>query len=179
MTISGSFEHMTPVAYEPRVEESEIFMDSDEPTINLDLLVEHMISYTSYLNQLYLQTHLVHLNVEGPLFLQIHKFLRKQYEKHIEQFDTLSEFVRSLDYLMPVDAKQLHQACKNFKNVKSYDTREMLTVYVKNLEDAGMRAKDLSKVAGHADAVDVENYLQELVGIMFKDAWFIKATLRD
>jgi len=162
----------------PLPEESGQFMVADEPTLELSVLIENLISFSSYLNQMYLQSHLIHLNVEGPLFLPVHEFLKKQYSAHIEQFDSIAEYVRSMDYLMPMCAKGLLQTFKGFKHVKSYDTREMLTIYVKNLETAGMEAKNLAKMSECAGAVDVANYLQELVGDMFKAAWFVKATLR-
>jgi DNA-binding ferritin-like protein len=82
------------------VEEREV-----KPAATADELISQLVALTSYINQLYLQSHLIHLNIEGPLFLPIHKFLRKQYEAHIEQVDALGEFVRSMDYLMPMCAK--------------------------------------------------------------------------
>jgi hypothetical protein len=72
----------------------------------------------------------------------------------------------------------LLSAYKGFKNVKAYETREGLTVYLKNLETCGMASKDLQKIAKEVDAPDIENYLAELVGMMFKASWFLKSTLR-
>ena len=155
------------------IEEQEV-----EPKITADELIIQLVAMGSYINQLYLQSHLIHLNIEGPLFLPVHEFLKGQYEAHIEQFDTLSEFIRSMDYLMPMCAKGLQSAYKSFKHVKSYEAREMLTIYAKNLEVAGFMAKDLVGTAKEVGAPDIENYLAELVGLMFKAAWFLKATLR-
>lgn len=177
MTFSGSFE--TAPTPTPGGTMVVIEGHGDKPAATADELISELVALASYINQLYLQSHLIHLNIEGPIFLSIHKFLQKQYEAHIEQFDALSEFVRSMDYLMPMCAKGLQGAYKNFKHVKSYEAREMLTVYVKNLEAAGFMAKDVGVVAKEAQAPDIENYLAELVGMMFKAAWFLKATLRD
>lgn len=156
------------------IEEQEV-----KPVATVEELINQLVAMGSYVNQLYLQSHLIHLNVEGPLFLPIHEFLKTQYDVHITQFDTLAEFVRSMDYLMPMCAKGLQGAYKNFKHVKSYEAREMLTVYAKNLEAGGMMAKDLGTTAKEVQAPDVENYAADLVGQMFKAAWFLKATLRD
>ena len=177
MTFSGSFEtpQMTaPIAGMVVIEEQEV-----QPKATVDELISQLVAMGSYVNQLYTQSHLIHLNIEGPLFLPIHEFLKTQYEAHITQFDTLAEFVRSMDYLMPMCAKGLQGAYKNFKSVKSYDAREMLTIYTKNLEAGGMMAKDLGTTAKEVQAPDVENYAADLVGQMFKAAWFLKATLRD
>jgi DNA-binding ferritin-like protein len=55
----------------------------------------------------------------------------------------------------------------------------MLTTYLKNIEDAGMQAKTVSKYAEDIEAVDVQNYLADVAGAMFKAAWMLKATLRS
>jgi DNA-binding ferritin-like protein len=149
-------------------------------TIKLGLgeFIPKLISHASYANQLYAQSHLIHFNYEAVNFLEIHKFLRKQYETHLEQFDTLSEFVRSMDYMMPMCACGLHDAYPNFNNVTSYDGKSMLVTYLKNLEDYGIKSKDLGIAAKMAEAPDVENYSADLVRDAFKSAWFIKASLR-
>jgi len=177
MTYSGSFDMTSmpaPVVGIAVTEEQEM-----EPKATADVLINNLVSLGSYVNQLYLQSHLIHLNIEGPLFLPVHEFLKEQYEAHIGQFDSLGELVRSMDYLMPMCAKGVQSACKSFKHVKSYDAREMLTVYAKNLEACGFMAKEVVGVAKEVEAPDIENYLAELVGSMFKSAWFLKATLRD
>jgi starvation-inducible DNA-binding protein len=150
-----------------------------KPKATVGDLISQLVALSSYINQLYVQVHLIHLNIEGPNFLALHKFLNKQYEDHIEQFDQLAEFVRSMDYMMPMCGRGLASAYKGFKHVKSYSAEEMLTTYEKNLEACGMMAKDLGTTAGEAEAPDVENYAADLVGAMFKAAWFLKATLRD
>lgn len=178
MTFSGSFEAPSEYLHSGGVMRSEE-PEEQKPTASVDDLINQLVVVGSYLNQLYTQAHLIHLNIEGPLFLPLHKFLKKQYEAHIDQFDSVAEFVRSMDYLMPMCARGLSGAYKGFKHVKSYDTRESLTTYVKNLENAGMMAKEVGCIAKEVQAPDVENYMADLVGAMFKAAWFIKATLRD
>jgi len=140
--------------------------------------IKQLTSHASYAHQLYVQAHLNHLNYEGSNFLAMHKFLKKQYELHTEQFDKLAEFVRSMDYLMPMCGCGLKDAYPEFKSVTSYDGKAMLLTYLKNLEDFGMQSKDLGVAAKEVQAPDVENYTAELVRDSFKSAWFLKATLR-
>lgn len=175
MTFSGSFNTapVSPTEYEEVNEVPEV-----QEKASVEELITQLVSLSSYVHQLYTQSHLLHLNVEGPLFLPIHEFLKEQYDAHITQFDKLAEFIRSMDFLMPMCERGLLGAYKGFKHVKSYETRDGLTVYLKNLESCGFAAKDLQKVAKEVDAPDVENYLAELVGEMFKAAWFLKSTLR-
>jgi starvation-inducible DNA-binding protein len=180
MTYSDSFAQtqMQPtIAMES--EQESIQPEIEQPKTTVQGMVEILIDYASYLHQLYAQSHLIHLNIEGPLFFPIHDFLKEQYEAHIVQFDKTSEFVRTLDYLMPMCQRGLLQAHKGIKQVKDYDTRNMLTTYLKNLEDAGMTAKDVLEYARDLGAIDVENYMAELAGDMFKAAWMLKSTLRS
>jgi DNA-binding ferritin-like protein len=141
--------------------------------------IQQCISLCSYLKELETQSHLIHLNYEGANFLGVHAFLKNQYEAHLEQFDTLGEFIRSMDYLMPTCAKGLAEASPAFNHCTSYKNTEMLAVYYKNLEELGMKAKKLEPVAAKVGAIDIQNYMAELCGQAFKAAWQIKATLRS
>lgn len=152
---------------------------SVEPEPQLQDLLLNLVALASYSHQLYTQAHLIHLNVEGPLFLPLHEFLKEEYELQIGHFDKISEFVRTMDTLMPMCQKGLLNACKTFKHCKSYETRSMLITYLANVEDFGMRAKELSELARKVEAPDVENYAAQLVEDSFKTAWFVKSTLRD
>lgn len=146
---------------------------------NIGSFIQQLISLAAYVHQLQVQSHLLHFNYECSNFLSIHKYLGKQYEKHQEQFDKLGEFVRSMDYYLPMCHEGLMQASPEFKHCSSYEPKSMLTIYYKNLEELGMKSKKLMEVARKIDAPDIENYLAELVGNGFKDAWFIKASLRN
>lgn len=141
-------------------------------------LANELINLSSQAAHMMLQSHLIHLNFEGSEFLAVHKFTNKQYKKHQEQLDVLGELVRSLDFLMPMCENGLLKANKKLEHVKSYDGREMLMTYYKNLEAFGMEAKRIGKLAKKIEAPDVENYCAELVGDLFKAAWMLKATLR-
>jgi len=141
--------------------------------------VQQCISLCSYIKELETQSHLLHLNYEGGNFLGVHAFLKDQYEAHLAQFDALGEFIRSMDYLMPMCARGLADAGPGIQHVTSYKGTDMLAVYYKNLEELGMKAKKLEPVAAKVGAIDIQNYMAELCGQAFKAAWFIKATLRN
>lgn len=141
--------------------------------------IQQCISLCAYLKELETQSHLIHLNYEGTNFLGVHAFLKDQYESHLEQFDTLAEFVRSMDYLMPMCGCGLKDAAPPMQAVTSYKGNDMLGVYYKNLEDLGMKAKKLEPMAQKVGAIDIANYMADLVAMAFKAAWFVKATLRN
>jgi len=141
--------------------------------------IQQCISLSAYLKELETQSHLIHLNYEGANFLGVHAFLKDQYEAHLTQFDTLSEFIRSMDYLLPMCAKGLADASPGIQHVTSYKGTEQLAVYYKNLEELGMKCKKLEPIAAKVGAIDIQNYLADLTGQAFKAAWQIKATLRS
>lgn len=141
--------------------------------------IQQCISLCSYLKELEAQSHLIHLNYEGGNFLGVHAFLKDQYETHLEQFDALAEFIRSMDYLMPMCARGLADAGPGITHVSSYKGADMLATYYKNLEELGMKCKKLEPIAQKVGAIDIANYLADLVGQAFKAAWFVKATLRN
>jgi DNA-binding ferritin-like protein len=97
----------------------------------------------------------------------------------LEQFDTLAEFIRSMDYLMPMCARGLADAGPGIQHVTSYKGTDQLTTYYKNLEELGMKTKKLEPIAAKVGAIDIQNYLSDLCGQAFKAAWQIKATLRN
>ena len=141
--------------------------------------IQQCISLCAYLKELETQSHLIHLNYEGSNFLGVHAFLKEQYEAHLGQFDTLAEFIRSMDYMMPMCGCGLKDAAPVMHAVTSYKGADMLGVYYKNLEELGMKAKKIEAVAEKVHAIDIQNYMADLVGQAFKAAWKIKATLRN
>lgn len=141
--------------------------------------IQQCISLCSYLKELETQSHLIHLNHEGGNFLGVHAFLKDQYEAHLTQFDTLAEFIRSMDYLMPMCSRGLADAGPGIQHVTSYKGTDQLATYYKNLEELGMKAKKLEPIAQKVGAIDIANYMADLVGQAFKAAWKIKATLRN
>jgi DNA-binding ferritin-like protein len=141
--------------------------------------IQQCISLCAYLKELETQSHLIHLNYEGGNFLGVHAFLKDQYETHLEQFDTLAEFVRSMDFYLPKCGCELKDAAPQMQVVTSYKGVDMLGVYYKNLEELGMKAKKLEPIAQKIGAIDIANYMADLVGQAFKAAWFVKSTLRS
>lgn len=176
MTYTETFASTPVSALMPTEAEERVVSVEPEPQLQ-DLLL-NLVALASYSHQLYTQSHLIHLNIEGPLFLPLHEYLKGQYEVHIGHFDKLAEFVRTMDTLMPMCQKGLLSAYRGFKHCKSYESRDMLVTYLKNLEDFGMQAKELVELARRVEAPDVENYGAQLVDDSFKAAWFLKSTLR-
>lgn len=176
MTFTETFKSTPAAELVPTVAEQ--MMVSVEPEPQPQDLALSLVALASYAHQLYTQSHLIHLNIEGALFLPLHEFLKGQYELHIDQFDKLAEFLRIMDTLMPMCQKGLLGAQKSFKACRSYESRDMLITYLTNLQGFSEQAKCLGCLAEKVGAPDVENYAAQLVDESGKAAWFIKSTLR-
>ena len=163
----------------PQAQDKPKVPGKSKPGGDIGAFIQQLIGLSAYVKELETQAHLCHLNYEGSNFLGVHAFLKDQYEAHVEQFDTIGEFVRSMDYLMPMCGCGLRDMAPPIQVVKSYTGTDMLGVYYKNLEDLGMHAKKLEGMAQKVHAIDVQNYMADLVGMAFKAAWFVKATLRN
>jgi DNA-binding ferritin-like protein len=144
-----------------------------------DELARYLLCVTAFIKELETQSHLVHLNFQGPNFLSVHGYLKGQYDKHLEQFDRVAEALRTLDYYLPMCSNGLKDCCRDFKHCTSYQSSEMLATYLYNIESCGMKAKCLGKCAAKACAPDIENLAADLVEAMFHDAYLIKSTLRS
>ena len=62
----------------------------------------------------------------------MHKFLKKRYEEHLEQFDVIGEFVRSMVHDAPCAWTEGSPADGVLPNVDSHDGRAMLLTYPQN-----------------------------------------------
>ena len=146
--------------------------------VSVDNLIFGMVELASYLYHLNIQANLLSLNLEGANSLGMSEYLEDQYKRHLCDFNHIAEKVRSMDYLLPMCEKGLMGAYKTFKSVKSYESRDSLVTYVRNLEDCGFKAKDLYDAAREVGAPDVETCIADVVGNLFAAAGKIKATLR-
>lgn len=167
----------------PSLKDQEQVMElvSESPAAGMDgkaAVAGCLVHCAAFAKELETQAHLIHANYEGANFLPVHGFLKDQYEAHLGQFDALAEFVRAMDFLLPMCGCGLKEAAQGFENVSEYDGRHMLLVYLRNLEQLACLAVGLEEAAGECRAVDVQNYAAEVVGACKKAAWFLKATLR-
>ena len=141
---------------------------------------QKLVLLASFVKELQTQSHLIHFNYEGSNFLDIHNFLKDQYDLHLEQFDQLGEFVRILNYWMPMCACGLKDALGScFKNVESYDGTAQLKVYYDNLGTLENMIKLIQPAVEASDLYDVANYLAELLAQTSKACWMIRSVIRD
>lgn len=140
-------------------------------------LLGQLAVMAAYLKELELQSHLIHLNYEAPNFLSVHEFLKGQYEQHLEQFDTIAEFIRAMGAYLPAGNSDFRRASRGFTEAANGDPQEQLQVYVDNLRQLRTMAGQLEAAAGDERAIDVQNYAAELAAAANKAAWFLSASM--
>ena len=154
--------------------------DDSEGKYSLGDLVSDLNSLAACAHKLYTQSHLIHANIEGAMFLSIHEFLKKKYKQHTKQFDTIAEKIRTLDHLLPMCENGLNDLCdQQFEHVTSYEAREMLRTYLTNVEGIALFCKTVYCGAQEVEAPDIEDFLAKMTGELYDTAWYLKATLRN
>lgn len=162
--------HLVPLIREPEA-------SPQPPAAAEGKLLGQLAVMAAFLKELELQSHLIHLNYTGSNFLPVHEFLKGQYEQHLEEFDTVAEFIRAMGAFLPGSNGEFRQAARGFRDGSNGEPAEQLRVYVANLEQLKLMAQQLEPLAQRERALDVVDFMAVLVGSCSKAAWFLKATL--
>lgn len=123
---------------------------------------------------LHMNLYFYHYNVEGPDFVQYHKFFNKFYEYIADSFDKLAEEIRALDIYVPVNFKtyaklsvvsevhHVHPAAQMFKDLL-IDTDKVIE-----------SCMELNKLS--IDHPGLQNFVQDLIDKLNWYNWQIRAT---
>ena len=168
---------MQPTVSPETYSDENVLVVTEETKPTVCSVAQKLVMLSSFAKELETQSHLIHFNYEGANFFSIHRFLKAQYEAHQDEFDTLGEYVRTLNYWMPMCSCGLKDALPSFRKIESYEGREMLSTYYQNLNDFGKLVKMIEPAAHESGAIDIAHYLDELCSKTYKAAWMIKATI--
>ena len=128
---------------------------------------------------LYTKTRNYHWNVEGPNFMEMHKFYESQYEQLDEIIDEVAERIRKIGHFSEARLKDFlelarldepgytNDQTKQLKNLLS-DHETIIKVLRKNITEFGDEYKDL----GSSDFVTGLLQKHEMM------AWFIRSYLK-
>ena len=126
----------------------------------------------------YTKAHFYHWNVEGPNFVQYHKFLNKIYEEAWEAVDDIAEQVRQLDAYAPNNQRCLNELAQ----VKVDDTIPSALAMFKNLHDDNQIVMEGILMAYHTAEADMliglSNFLQDRMMAHKKLDWMLKSILK-
>jgi len=126
----------------------------------------------------YLKAHNYHWNIEGPNFVEYHKFLNDLYDEVWLAVDAIAEHIRTIDSYVPgsfgrfkelssiEDETKIPSALDMIKNLES-DNIKVLTSLKKAYTDAEKESK-----------LGFANFLQDRIDIHEKHGWMLRAIAR-
>jgi starvation-inducible DNA-binding protein len=125
----------------------------------------------------YLKAHNFHWNVEGPDFVQYHKFLGKLYAEVWAATDQVAEHIRALDIYAP-------GSFRRFSELSTVADQLMVPraeLMFEELLGDNQRVIDCLEAAYHlaGDHLGLQNFLQDRIDIHEKHGWMIRAIGRS
>ncbi len=124
---------------------------------------------------LYFKAHTFHWNVEGPDFVQYHKFLNKFYEEVFDSIDSYAELIRTTDQYAPISLSRLIEMSSIEESSSIPDAVSMLkiierdnTVFIASLLEAYDEAEKASEFG-------ISNYIQDRIQAHEKHGWMLRA----
>jgi len=121
----------------------------------------------------YLKTHNFHWNVEGPDFVQYHKFLDDLYNEVWLAVDAIAEHIRALDMYAP-GSFQRYSELSTIKDQTMVPRAELM--FEELLHDNQLVIESLEQAYQLADGhLGLQNFLQDRMDRHEKHGWMIRA----
>jgi starvation-inducible DNA-binding protein len=125
---------------------------------------------------LYLKTHIIHWNVIGSDFYQIHKMTDEMWKDLIDSFDGLNEQIRSLDILTPTSLSEFQELSQIEDVIKLGDAKAMI---YELLLDNERFIEILTEVNNLSEPhPGLGNFIQGLIDKQEKMSWFLRAMVK-
>jgi starvation-inducible DNA-binding protein len=124
---------------------------------------------------LYLKSHNFHWNIEGPDFLQYHKFLGKLYEQIFGNTDLIAEKIRMLDAYVPGSMERFLELSDIEEATTVPDAMSMLRTLSSDNDRFIFHLRAGIVAADQANEPAISNFLQEILDQHQKHAWMLKS----
>ena len=141
----------------------------------MEKLIEQLRTILGTNFGLYFKIHSYHWNVEGPDFVQYHKFLGKLYEQVFNNTDLIAEKLRALETYTPVSLTRMKELSDIEEDVSVLEAMPMFQnlVVANDRYIIHLRAGIVAAEAANEPAIG--NFLQDLLDQHQKLAWFLKS----
>ena len=141
----------------------------------MEKLIEQLRTILGTNFGLYFKIHSYHWNVEGPDFVQYHKFLGKLYEQVFNNTDLIAEKLRALETYTPVSLTRMKELSDIEEDVSVLEAMPMFQnlVVANDRYIIHLRAGIVAAEASNEPAIG--NFLQDLLDQHQKLAWFLKS----
>jgi len=138
-------------------------------------LAEHLKKCLANTFCFYLKAHNYHWNVEGIHFSQLHAFFGELYNETWSAVDSIAEQIRTLEAYAPGSLKRFAELT-DIEDELIVPTATEMVVRLKNDNQKVINClKEAQKLAQKADAVGIDNFLQDRIDIHFKHHWMLTA----
>jgi len=117
-----------------------------------------------------------HWNVEGPLFLTVHKLTEEHYENLFAAVDELAERIRALGQLAPTNLKSIIDASLLDEPESSPTAGDMVKDLAEDHLKVAGRMHELAKLAGDNNDIVTEDMAVARAGFHEQAAWMLRAT---
>ena len=125
---------------------------------------------------LYLQTHVFHWNVTGPMFAQLHQMFETQYTELAIAVDDIAERIRSLDVMAPGSYSDFARL-SGIEEVSGVPAAaEMVRTLVASHEQVVRSCRTALAVAQEADDESSAALISDRMRVHEKTAWMLRAT---
>ena len=141
----------------------------------MEKLIEQLRTILGTNFGLYFKIHSYHWNVEGPDFVQYHKFLGKLYEQVFNNTDLIAEKLRALETYTPVSLTRMKELSDIEEDVSVLEAMPMFQnlVVANDRYIIHLRAGIVAAEAANEPAIG--NFLQDILDQHQKHAWFLKS----
>ena len=127
---------------------------------------------------LYLKTHSFHWNVTGPMFNALHQMFETQYNELWTAADLIAERIRALDVYAPGSYTQFGKLTSIAEETGVPDWKTMVQQLVDGHETSARTAREVFKLADHADDQPTADLATQRMQEHEKTAWMLRSLLK-
>ena len=151
---------------------------------NIDIKDKNLAAAAEILNVLladeyvlYTKTRNAHWNVEGPHFMELHKFFQSQYEQLDEIIDDVAERVRTLGHFSLARLKDFLEVTHIAEDSGKFtDSRHIIQTLLNDHETViGSIRKNIDKVANELKDAGTADFITGIMQAHEKMAWMLRA----
>jgi len=127
---------------------------------------------------LYLKTHNLHWNVEGPMFQTLHTMFMGQYTEAWNAIDPIAERIRALGHYAPGTYRE-YLKLGSIKETEGVPRAEkMVRLLIEAQESVVKTAREVLPVAEEANDQPTLDLLTQRMDIHEKNAWMLRSLLK-
>lgn len=131
--------------------------------------------YLANLEILYQKYRNYHWNVQGPHFIELHKFFEEQYEQLNEQIDVIAERIRMLDDFPLSSYKDFIEKATLQEDVIQSDSVVILQTLILDTETMIEQSKDVISACEEAKDPANADIVTAILETFEKTRWMLKS----